>query len=92
MLIPLIISKIDSNTYSSNGEVSVDADHASEHGRVLRDLKLVKLEGFKSEDNKNQLILALQQIVSNDQPLLVLSSISWDRYSDLEWKRQKIYV
>ncbi|CAL9236186.1 unnamed protein product [Arabidopsis halleri] len=67
---------IDSNTYSSNEEVSVDAVHACEHARVLRDLKLVKLEGFESEDNKNQLILALQQIVSIDQPLLVLSSIS----------------
>ncbi|EFH38460.1 hypothetical protein ARALYDRAFT_497550, partial [Arabidopsis lyrata subsp. lyrata] len=67
---------IDSNTYSSNEEVSVDAVHACEHARVLRDLKLVKLEGFESEDNKNQLILALQQIVSNDQLLLVLSSIS----------------
>ncbi|KAG7574219.1 F-box domain [Arabidopsis suecica] len=67
---------IDSNTYSSNGEVSVDADHASEHARVLRDLKLVKLEGFKSEEDKNKLIMALQEIVSIDQPLLVLSSIS----------------
>ncbi|KAG7643674.1 F-box-like domain superfamily [Arabidopsis suecica] len=64
---------IDSNTYSSNEEVSVNADHARV---VLRDLEVVKLEGFKSEEDKNQLIFALQEIVSIDQPLLVLSSIS----------------
>ncbi|XP_023640689.1 F-box protein At2g39490 isoform X2 [Capsella rubella] len=69
---------IDLNTYSSK-RVSVDADHGSEQARVLRNLKLVKLEGSKSEDeNHDQLILALQQIVQIDQPLLVLSSFSRD--------------
>lgn len=77
MLIPLSINgKIDLNTYSSKEEVRVNADHESEHARVLRNLKLVKLEGSKTEEDNNQLILALQQIVNIDKPLLVQSSFS----------------
>lgn len=71
VLIHLIISKVDSNTYSSKEEVSV-ADHAIKHTRILKNLKLVKLEGSKSEEDKSKLILALQEIVDIDQPLLVL--------------------
>ncbi|CAH8291447.1 unnamed protein product [Eruca vesicaria subsp. sativa] len=65
---------IDSNTYSSNEELSVDSDHGSKHARVLKNLKLVVLEGSKNEEDTNQLILALQEIVNSDQPLRVLSS------------------
>lgn len=68
--------KIDSNTYSSKEETSVDIDYGSNHARVPRNLELVKLEGSKSEEDKNQLILALQEIVNIDQPLLILSSFS----------------
>ncbi|XP_010509008.1 PREDICTED: F-box protein At2g39490-like [Camelina sativa] len=69
---------VDLNTYSSK-EVYVDAEYGSEHARVLTNLKLVKLEGSKNEDDSNdQLILALQQMVNINQPLLVLSSFSRD--------------
>ncbi|ESQ52631.1 hypothetical protein EUTSA_v10016769mg [Eutrema salsugineum] len=69
---------IDANTYSSKEEVSF-TDNASKHTTELRNLKLVKLEGSKSnEEDKNQLIFALQKIVNIDQPLLVLSSLSSD--------------
>ena len=68
--------KIDSNTYSSKEETSVDIDYGSKHARVPRNLELVKLEGSKSEEDKNQLILALQEVVDINQPLLILSSFS----------------
>ncbi|CAF1809051.1 BnaC04g06000D [Brassica napus] len=71
-----IFITIDSNTYSSKEETSVDIDYGSNHARVPRNLELVKLEGSKSEEDKNQLILALQEIVNIDQPLLILSSFS----------------
>ncbi|RID53666.1 hypothetical protein BRARA_G01044 [Brassica rapa] len=44
----------------------------SKHARTLKNLKLLKLEGSKREDDKNQLIVALQEIVNIDQPLLIL--------------------
>ncbi|KAF8084901.1 hypothetical protein N665_0694s0030 [Sinapis alba] len=71
-----IFITIDTNTYSSKEETTVDEDYASKHARVLRNLKLVKLEGSKSEEDKNQLILALREVVDINQPPLILSSFS----------------
>ncbi|KAG2265328.1 hypothetical protein Bca4012_077308 [Brassica carinata] len=64
---------IDLNTYSSKEDIIVDAEHESKHARTLKNLKLLKLEGSKREDDKNQLILAMQEMVNIDQPLLILS-------------------
>lgn len=75
MLTTLIPLKVDSNTYSSKEEVCV-ADNANKHRRVLSNLELVKLEGSKNKEDNNQLILALQEMVEIDQPLLVLSSFN----------------
>ncbi|KAL1217771.1 F-box protein [Cardamine amara subsp. amara] len=67
---------VDLNTYSSKEKVSIAYD-ASKYARVLRNLKLVKLEGSNyNEDDKNKLILALQEMVNIDQPLLVMFSFS----------------
>ncbi|KAG2326386.1 hypothetical protein Bca4012_035352 [Brassica carinata] len=71
-----IFITIDSNTYNSKEKMSVDVDYGSKHARVLRNLKMVKLEGSKSEEDKNQLILALQEVVDINQPLLILPSFS----------------
>ncbi|KAL0740172.1 hypothetical protein Bca4012_081685 [Brassica carinata] len=50
-----IFITIDSNTYCSKEDSSVDPDHGSMHARALKNLKLVKLEGSKREDDKNKL-------------------------------------
>ncbi|KAF8049163.1 hypothetical protein N665_2281s0006 [Sinapis alba] len=67
-----IFITMDSNTYSPKEDIGVDDDHWSKHARTLKNLKLVKLEGSKREDDKNQLMLAMQEIVNIDQPLLIL--------------------
>ncbi|KAJ0258735.1 F-box protein [Hirschfeldia incana] len=65
-----IFIEIDTNSYSSKVDTTVDDDYGSKHAIVLRNLKLVKLEGSKSEEDKNQLILALQEVADINQPLL----------------------